>query len=384
MRYSHAIVERILLLAALTGLTAVPLPGARVLRPEGSPQPVATFRDRLAGDAVSVAGSNLAVSAPGDQGFRLGGPAAAVASDRPLTIPVWVLLHICFVLMAALMAITIRLLKKLNRLERRRADEISALLQQTQEASRLKSEFLANMGHELRTPLNGILGMSELLLIDSPRPDQAEALEAIQTSGQALLAVLNDVLEFSRMEAGEIVVRREAFRLRRSLDQAMAAKRARAEMKGLEVTCDYGSGVPEALIGDEELLRRVLGRLVGNAIKFTETGSVRVQVERLGSGADTVELKFTVADTGVGIAPEQVNRVFESFTQADGAPSRRYEGIGLGLTTARCLIDLMGGSIWVNSQPGAGTTFAFVLSFGSASGREASVDLEGCQLEPVT
>ncbi|MBT3342510.1 MAG: response regulator [Gemmatimonadetes bacterium] len=231
--------------------------------------------------------------------------------------------------------------------------------------SRTKSEFLANMSHEIRTPMNGIIGMTDLALEDADvHDDTREYLEAVRTSADALLEIINDILDFSKIEAGRLELEAIDFDLRTSLDTALLPVRLRAREKGLELTSHVADDVPTQLSGDPTRLRQIVTNLVSNAIKFTDHGHVRIQVEVESSTDTHVVLHGSVQDTGIGIPSAQQPRIFESFTQADGSTTRRFGGTGLGLSICTQIVDLMDGRIWVESEEGVGSTFHFVVQLG--------------------
>ena len=257
--------------------------------------------------------------------------------------------------------------------ERRANEQALAAARDAAEAgARARAEFLAVMSHEIRTPLNGIIGVASLLLDQDLRAGEQAYIRIIHESGNHLLQLINDILDFSRLDTGRLDLEDAAFDLHTVVESAVAMLAQDARARGLALTCDIAAGVPRRVQGDGRRLRQVLLNLIGNGIKFTAEGEVRVTVSRLRGDAQTVVAGFAVADTGIGIAPEALGKLFAEFTQVDSSISRRFGGSGLGLAISKRLIERMGGSVTVQSTPGEGSVFRFDAVFRLPPGQESA------------
>ena len=253
--------------------------------------------------------------------------------------------------------------------ERERAEEELLLARDhALEASQAKSSFVANISHEIRTPMNAIVGMADALSETPLDSEQKEYVGVFKTAGETLLTLIDNVLDLAKVEAGQVELERLEFDLEELLEATCQFLAVRAHEKGIELNFHILSGVPTALVGDPVRLRQVVTNLVGNAIKFTERGEVVLKVEGCLRPSDPGSLLFTVSDVGVGIPPDKLGSIFESFTQADPSTTRRYGGTGLGLAISRRLAELIGGGIWAESAVGQGSTFYFTARFGTWPG----------------
>ncbi len=252
----------------------------------------------------------------------------------------------------------------------RRTAELVQAKGAAEAANRAKSEFLANMSHEIRTPMNGVMGMIDLALRSSLKPRQHELLSLAKSSAESLLGLLNDILDFSKIEAGRLELESAPFNLPETLGDTIKVLGSRAHEKGLELTLAIAPEIPEVLVGDSGRLCQALINLVGNALKFTTRGEIAVRVERESHSESEISIRIAVRDTGIGIAHEKLAEIFAPFTQADTSTTRLYGGTGLGLAICTHLTKAMGGRIWVESQPGQGSTFSFTARFGVPDGDE--------------
>ncbi len=260
--------------------------------------------------------------------------------------------------------LTLRRLPKERHTYQQLAHDFELAEARAERATRAKSDFLNTMSHEIRTPLNAVIGMADVLASTPLTPEQRKCVEVSQRNGVALLTLVNDILDSAKVESGRVDLESADLDLREVIDRAMEVVEGRAAAKGLALRKSFDPRVPVHLIGDPNRLRQIIINLLGNSIKFTEKGYLEVRVEPHHDNNATGYLRFAIADTGIGIPPEKLNSVFESFTQADSSTTRKYGGTGLGLTISKQLVELMHGRIWVESTVGVGSTFFFTAKLG--------------------
>ncbi|MDB5251655.1 MAG: hybrid sensor histidine kinase/response regulator [Flaviaesturariibacter sp.] len=261
------------------------------------------------------------------------------------------------------------------------AAEQQKLKQQAEVASRTQKQFLSTMSHEIRTPLNGVIGMTNLLLMDNPAPHQLESLNSLRFASDTLLNVVNDVLDYSKITSESLVFENRSFHLYQLLQEIAKAHAVAATAKGISIELNTDLNVPEWVTGDSARLTQVLNNLIGNAVKFTTVGGVRIRLQLTDTSPEKATVRFDITDTGIGIEESQIESVFEQFTQANAGITRTYGGTGLGLAITKKLLELQGAQIGVTSTVGHGSTFTFTLEFGRSAAAPARKDNDGADLQ---
>ncbi|MCP4674276.1 MAG: response regulator [Deltaproteobacteria bacterium] len=289
----------------------------------------------------------------------------------------FIILTMAYVLVNAFVELHTRIERLNAGLEKKvieRTAELHTMAEAAQEASAAKSEFLANMSHEIRTPINGVLGMTELLSLTELSNEQKEYLDVVSSSGKALLSIINDILDYSKIQSGQLSLEPHPFDLERLVVDVSRMLSFRANENDVQLQCDYPADASKYFIGDSVRVRQVLTNLVGNAVKFTHEGHVKI-VATIDEGQDEAVITLGVEDTGIGIEADTLEHIFDRFTQADGSTTRKFGGTGLGLAISRQLVELMGGDLSVSSSKGDGTRFWFTISMPRCSRADVDQDL---------
>ncbi len=267
--------------------------------------------------------------------------------------------------------------------------ELTKAKKDLEESMKVKAQFMANMSHEIRTPMNAVIGFTDLLLKTSLTPDQKQYIDAVKTSGKNLLVIINDILDFSKIESGKLVFEQINFRLSQAVSTVTELLLPKSSEKNIRLSTKIEKNIPDNLIGDPTRLNQILLNLVGNGIKFTTQGEVKITVDLLSEAGDDVELKFSIIDTGIGIPEDKVNSLFKAFTQISNETTRKYGGTGLGLAIAKQLVELQGGTISVQSKVGEGSIFSFILKFKKnyepeSDNKNEEKNIEGTDLEGLS